>query len=95
LSHQTHLVLSFTENKQALDAAGRRALARVLFLYGIPGKYVKLLSDMCKNNIAADTVGNEVSSWFRIIGVKQYCAHSPLIWVILTDYGLRSTEKAL
>ena len=40
---QTPLVLSFIDYKQGFDSADRRALAKVLFLYGIPDKYIKLV----------------------------------------------------
>ena len=66
LSYQTPLVLSFTNYEQAFDSVDRRALAKVLSMYGIPDKYTKATSAMYENNIAAIKVGNEVSSWFRI-----------------------------
>ena len=51
---------------------------------------------MYENNIAVVKVGNEVSSWFCIkSGVKQSCVLSPFIWIILLDYILRSTRKAM
>jgi len=72
LSCQTHLVLSFLDYEQAFDSVDRRALAKVLSLYGIPHKHIKVISSMYKNNTAAVKLGNEVSSWFCIkLGVKQ------------------------
>ena len=51
---------------------------------------------MHENNTAAVKVGNEVSSWFYIkSGVKQGCVLSPFIWIILMDFVLRSTGKAM
>ena len=51
---------------------------------------------MYENNTAAVKVGNEVSNWFCIkSGVKQGCVLSPFIWIILMDFVLRSTEKAI
>ena len=46
LSYQTPLVLSFIDYEQALDSADRRASAKVLSLYGIPDKYIKVISAM-------------------------------------------------
>ena len=63
-------------------------LAKVLSLYGIPGKYIKVISAMYENNTATVKVGNEISSWFCIkLGVKQGC-------VLYMDYfdGLRLKE---
>ena len=65
-SYQTPLVLSFMDYQQAIDSVDRRSLAKALSLYGIPDKYIKVISAMYENNIAAVKVGNEVSSWFRI-----------------------------
>ena len=80
LRYQTSLVLSFITYERAPDFVDRRALAKVLSLYGILDKYIKVISAMYENNIAAVKVGNEVSSWFRIkSGVKQGCVLSPFI----------------
>jgi len=38
------------------------ALVKVLFLYGIPDKYIKMIRAMYENNTAAVKVGNEVSN---------------------------------
>ena len=40
---QTPLVLSFIDYEQAFDSVDRRALAKVLSLYGIPEKYIKVI----------------------------------------------------
>ena len=41
-------------------------------------------------------VGNEVSSLFCVKSrVKQGCVLSPLLWIILTDFVLKSTGKAI
>ena len=75
LSCQTPLILSFIDYGQAFDSVDRRALGKVLSLYGIPDKYIKVICAMYKNNTAAVKVGNEVSSWFCIkSGVKQGCS---------------------
>ena len=51
---------------------------------------------MYENNTAAVKEGNEVSNWFCIkSGVKQGYVLSPFIWIILMDFVLRSTGKAI
>ena len=51
---------------------------------------------MYEKNTAVVKIGNEISSWFCIKpGVKQGCVLSPFIWIILMDFVLRSTEKAM
>ena len=74
----------------------KRALAKVLFLYGIQDKYTKVICVMYENNTAALKIGSEVSNWFCIkSGVKQGCVLSPFIWIILMVFVLRSTGKAI
>ena len=56
-------------------------------MYGIPDKYIKVISAMCENILAAVKVGNEVGSWFRTkSGVKQGCVLSLFVWIILMDF---------
>jgi len=50
LSCQTPLVVSFIDYDQACDSVNRRALGKVLFLYGIPDKYIKVIIAMYENN---------------------------------------------
>ena len=51
---------------------------------------------MYENNTAAVKVGNEVSSWFGSKSeVKQGCSLSLLTRIILIDFVLRSTGKAM
>ena len=38
--------------------------SKILSLYGIPDKYIKVISAMYKNNTPAAKVENEVSTWF-------------------------------
>ena len=90
------MVLSFIDYEQAFDSVDRTALTKVLSLYGIPEKYIKMICTMHENNTAAVKVGNEVSNWFCIkSGVKQGCVLSPFIWIVLMDFVLRSTGKAI
>ena len=53
-------------NEQAFDSVDRRALTKVLSLYGIPETYIKVICAMYENNTAVVKVGNEVSNWFCI-----------------------------
>ena len=93
---QTPLVLSFVEYEQAFDSVDRRASAKVLSLYSIPEKHIKVIFAIYEYNTAAVKVGNEVSNWFCIKSViKQGCVLSPFIWIILMDFVLNSTGKAI
>ena len=93
---QTPLLLSFIDYKQAFDSVDRRALAKVLSLYGITDIYIKVICAMYENNTAVVKVGNEVSNWFCIkSGVKQGCVLYPFIRIILMGFIIRSTGKAI
>ena len=88
--------MRFIDYEQAFDSVDRRALGKVSSLYGIPEKYIKVICAIYENNIAAVKVGNEVINWFCIkSGVKQGYILSPFIWIILMDFVLRSTGKAI
>ena len=70
----------FIDYEQALDSVDRRALVRVLSLYGIQEKYIKVISAMYENNTVAVKVGNEVSNWLCIKSeVKPGRVTSPFI----------------
>ena len=78
------------------DSADRKALAKALSLYGIPDKYIKVISAMYESSTAAVKLGKEVISWFRNKqGVNHNCVLSPLIWIILMDSVLSSSRKAM
>ena len=66
ISEQAPSFLSSIDYEQTFDSAGRRALTRVLSLYGKLDKYIKVISARYRNNTAAAELGNEVSSWFCI-----------------------------
>ena len=89
------MILSFIDYEEAFDSVDRRALAKVLSLYGMPDKYIKVICAIYENT-AALKVGNEVRSWFCIkSGVEQGCVLSPFILIILMEFVLRSTGKAI
>ena len=90
------MVLSFIDYEQDSDSVDRRSLKKVLSLYGIPEKYIKVICAMYGNNTTAVKVENEVSNWFCIkSGVKQGCVLFSFIWILLMDFVLRSTGKAI
>ena len=93
-SHQTSLVLSFIDYEEVLDSADRRALVKVLSLYGISDKYTIVIRTVYENIIVVVKVGNEDTSWFRIrSGVKQGSVLS--LMGRLSDFVVRSTAKAM
>ena len=85
----------FCIDEQVFDSLDRRALVKVLSLYGILDKSIKVISAMYENNTAAK-VWIEASSWFHIkSGAKQGSVLSPCIWIIVMDFNLKSTGKAI
>ncbi|XP_065557819.1 uncharacterized protein LOC136025760 [Artemia franciscana] len=55
LSYQTALVLSFIDYEQTFNYVDRTALVKVLSLYGIPDKYIKVTSTMYKNSVGVES----------------------------------------
>ena len=51
--NQTPLVLTFVDYEQAFESVDSRALAKVLSLYGMPEKYIEVISAMYENTAAA------------------------------------------
>ena len=51
-----HSVFNCIEHEDAFDSVERRALAKVLSLYGMPDKYIIVINDMCENNLAAGKI---------------------------------------
>ena len=79
-------------NKRLIQS--RRALANVLSLYGIPDRYIKVISSMCENITVVVKAGNEASTWFCVkFTVNQACVISPFISIILMDFLLRKKER--
>ena len=77
------------------NSADRRALEK-LFRKVTKDKYMEGISAIYEKNVAAVKVRQDISSWFRIkSGVKQGCVLYSFIWIILMDFVLRSTEKAM
>ena len=92
MSYQTPLVLSFIDYEKAFDSVNRGALAKFLSLVGIQTNTLKVSRVMYENDTAAVKVRNGISRWFPIkSGVKQGCMLSPIIWIILMDFVLKST----
>ena len=74
------MVLNFVNFEQVLDSVDRRALAKVLSLYGIPHKYIKVTSVMYENNTAAAKVGNEVLAGFVLNQELSRAVFSPTLY---------------
>jgi hypothetical protein len=100
LNHQKPLIFSCVDYEQTFDSVHRRALAKVLSLYDITDKYIKVINSMYKNNTAVVKVGYKIRlrkeiRWFRIKSVvRQGCVIFPFIWTIVMYFFLRSTGKA-
>ena len=69
------------------DHVDRRALAKVLSLYGIPDKCIKVISTMDENNTSA-VKEIRLANWFYTkSGDKQGSVLSPFIWIILMGFA--------
>ncbi|XP_065565786.1 uncharacterized protein LOC136030643 [Artemia franciscana] len=96
LSRPNIMVIILIGYEQPFDSADRRALGKFQSSYRIPDKYIKMNSAIYEDNIVAVKVGNMVSSCFHTkSGVQQGYDLSPIIWIILMYFVLRSTAKAM
>ena len=78
-------------HKQAFVSDHRRLLAKVLPWYDIPDKYIRVISVVQKNKIGLVKV-----SLIKLkSGVRQGCILFLFICIILRDFVLRSTAKAM
>ena len=71
-------MFSFIDYEQVFNSFDKKDLAKVLSLYGIPDKYIKVISAIYENNTAAVKVGYEVNSWcFTKSGLRRVVFYLP------------------
>nr|CAG4635374.1 EOG090X03SX [Artemia franciscana] len=78
IENTARLVLRFRTktDEQAFDSADRNALAKALSLYGIPDKYIKVISAMYENNTADVKLGNEIlpKACSFLVAMDNFCS---------------------
>ena len=92
------LLINYIDFEKAFDSLHRDTLWNILRDYGIPAKIVDIIKDLYEGSECCVQVGDEYTTWFRIItGVRQGCILSPLLFIIVIDWILKNAlmEKRL
>ena len=80
------LFIGYIDFKKAFDSIWRKGLWRVLRNLGFTEKLVKILENMYEGTYSAVRSGRGLSEWFEtIVGVKQGCILSPLLFNIFLE----------
>ena len=78
--------------EKAFDSVHRESLWKILRLYGIPEKIIKMIRIMYDDFQCSVLHDGKESLWFKIItGVKQGCLLSPILFVITIDYVMKKS----
>jgi len=89
------LFINFIDFRKAFDSIRKDAPWKVLFHYGIPEKLVKMIR-LFYDGFSCSVTGNEKNEkdWFIVAtGVRQGCNISPVLFIIILDYILKSSVK--
>lgn len=91
---QAGLYINFIDFEKAFDSVHRESLWNIMKCYGIPDKLIRMVQLLYKDTQCAIIDGGEESEWFSIkTGVKQGCAMSGFLFLLILDYVMRKTTK--
>lgn len=87
---------NFIDFRQAFDSIWQEGLWQALRFYGIPEKLVTLLEKLYSKSLSAVRVDGELTDWFSImIGTRQGCCLSPLLFNIVLEVVLQMAQKKI
>ena len=90
LEKQQQLHINFVDFKKAFDSVHRKSLWRILEVYGIPPKYIKIFQDIYKNSSCCIKMQDTNSEYFQIATrVRQGCILSPFLFLIVIDFIMK------
>ena len=91
---QASLHLNFIDFEKAFDSVHRATLWKLLRLYGIPQKIIRMTRALYKDFTYCVLHEGNLTLWFAVkTGVKQGCMLSPLLFLIALDWVLRETTS--
>ena len=91
LEFNTELHLNFLDFKKAFTSVHRDSLWKIVRLYGIPDQYIAIFKSLYAHSQCCIRTENGNTEYFDIIsGVRQGCILSPLLFLIVIDYILKS-----
>ena len=66
----------------------------ILRCYGLPDRLVQAVKNLYKNSVCAVNISGTLSNWFKVTsGVGQGCLVSPLLFAIIIDWIIRTSNK--
>ena len=76
---------------EAFDSIHHPSLWHIMSMYGLPPKVINIVKDMYANNLCCVRHEGQHSEWFQVkTGVRQGCIISPLLFLIVIDYVIRT-----
>ena len=89
---QNKLILNFIDFQRAFDSITRDYIWDILRAYGVPTKIIKLIKIFYDNYKCSVLHNGQLSDWFTVqTGVRQGCVISPLLFLVVVDWCMRST----
>ena len=88
------LYICFIDYEKAFDSVHRETLWRIMGLYGIPPKLVRMVQAMYKGSKCAVIDGGGKTDWFDIkSGVLQGCVMSGFLFLLVIDWVMRKSLR--
>ena len=94
LEWNSPLSINYVDCRKAFDSIHRESLWRIMKYYGIPSKIINLVKMSYKNFRCAVDHEGKLSKWFPVMsGVRQGCAMSGFLFVLVIDWIIRKTTR--
>ena len=84
----------FVDFEKAFDSVHREGLWRIMKVYGIPDKLIRMVKIMYDDFECSVLEEGEQTRWFKITtGVKQGCVMSGFLFLLTVDWTMRRTTE--
>ena len=95
LEWNSPLYVNFIDFEKAFDSVDRTSLWNIMRHYGIPEKYVKIVSNTHQGMTACKVLhgGDETEKFPVETGVRQGCVLSPFLFLLAIDWTMKETTK--
>ena len=88
------LYINFVDFEKAFDSVHRESLWKIMEVYGIPGKLIRMVKAIYEKSECAVISNGEESEWFEVkTGVKQGCVMSGFLFLLVIDWVMKRTTK--
>ena len=93
IANETPIFIHFVDFQKAFDSISREAVWNILSYYGIPKKYIDVITAVYEKTKCCVRIGRENTSSFEIkTGVRQGCVLSPFLFSLVIDYILKRID---